>query len=67
MKPTTWDSDSGSEREHDFAHMYFMIQGADPLEVNLKSHLDFDDISMDKLGEAFEQLLDNNDVLKKNF
>jgi len=54
MKVTTWDSDSGSESENDFAHICFMVQRDDPIEVNSKSNLNCDDISIDELGKAFE-------------
>jgi len=47
MKITTWDTDSGSESEDDSAHMCFVVQGDDPLDVNSKSNLDCDDISIE--------------------
>ena len=57
--------DSESESE-DSAHVCLIVQGDDPLEVNSKSNLNCDDISIDELGEAFE-LSDNYDLLKKKF
>ena len=38
-----------------------------PHEVNSESNLNCDDINIDELGEAFKQLFDNNDLLKKKF
>ena len=65
MKARIWDSDSESDDEVDSAHICFMVQGDDPLEINSESH--FDDISMDELGEAVEQLSNNYDILKNKY
>ena len=47
MKITTWDTESESKSEDDSAHMCFVVQGDDPLDVNSKSNLDCDDISIE--------------------
>jgi len=57
IKATTWDL--GSEFEDDFAHMCFMVQGDDPLEINSEFDFDEDDkLSYDDLTMCCEELFE---------
>ena len=64
MKVTTWDSDS--ESEDDSMHMFFMVQGDDPLKVNSESDFDEDDkLSYDDLAICCEELFEKYDFMAK--
>ena len=62
----TWDSKSESKEELDTAHLCFMANENTP-KVTSESHLDECELSMNKLGKAFEELFNNYDFLKKKY
>jgi len=62
----TWDSKSDSEEEVDMANVYFMANENTP-KVTSESYLDDCELSMDELGETFEELFNNYDFLKKKY
>ena len=51
----TWDSENESEEDVDMVNMCFMANDNNTTKVFLKTTLDDSDLSIDKLGEAFEQ------------
>ena len=61
-----WDSGSESDEEIDTAHMCFMAK-ENTNKVTPKSSIDNCELSMDELGEAFEELSQNYDFLKKKY
>jgi len=62
----TWDSESKSEKEVDTANVCFMANDNTP-KVTSESSLDDCELTMDELGEAFEELSHNYDFLKKKY
>ena len=61
---TTWNLESESEEEVDTAHVCFMANENTP-KVTFESYLDECELSMDELDEAFEELSNNYDFLRK--
>jgi len=61
----TWDSESESEKEVDTANVCFMTNDNTPKVIS-KPCLDGCDLTMDELGDAFVELSNNYDFLKKN-
>ena len=62
----TWDSKSETDEEVDMAHVCFMANGNTPKVISEPS-LDDCELTMDELGEAFEELCNNYDFLKKKY
>ena len=62
----TWDSKSESEKEVDTTNMCFMTNGNTP-KVTSEPSLDDYDLTMDELGDAFVELSNNYDFLKKKY
>ena len=62
----TWDSESEFEEEVESTHVYFMANENTP-KVTYETTLDDSELSMDELGEAFEELSNNYDFLKKKY
>ena len=63
---STWDLESDSEEEVDTANVCFMANENTP-KVTFESCLDDCELTMDELGEAFEELSHNYDFLKKKY
>jgi len=61
-----WDLESEFEEELDTAHVCFMVN-ENTSKVTSESHLDECELSMDELGEAFEELSNNYDFLKMKY
>ena len=62
MKVSNWGSECESEKDDDSAHICFMVQGDDPLEVSSESHLD--NLSMDEIASFFKLFEEKYDLLK---
>ena len=62
----TWDSESESEEEADMANVYFMAN-ENTAKIKFNSYLNECELSMDELGEAFEEFSNNHDFLKKKY
>ena len=60
----TWDSESDFEEKGDTANVYFMTNENTP-KITSKASLNECELSMDELGETFEELSNNNVFLKK--
>ena len=61
----TWDSESEIDEEVDTAHACFMTNDNTP-KVTSEPLLDNCELTMDELGEAFEELSNNYDSLKRS-
>ena len=61
----TWHSESESDEEVDTANVYFMANDNTP-KVTFEPSLDDYELTIEELGEAFEELSNNYDFLKKN-
>ena len=61
----TCDSESDSEEEVDTTNVYFMANENTPKIIS-ESSLDKCELFMDELGEAFEELSNNYDFLKRS-
>ena len=62
----TWDSESKSKEEVDTANVCFMANDNTP-KVTFESSLDDYDLTIDELGDAFVELSNNYDFLKKKY
>jgi len=62
----TWDSESESEEEVNTANVCFLAN-ENTTKVTSESSLKECELSMDKLDEAFEELSNNYDFLKKKY
>ena len=62
----TWDSESETDEEVDMAHVYFMANDGTP-KITFEPSLDDSELTMDELGEAFEELSNNYDFFKKKY
>ena len=54
----TWDSESETDEEVDTAYVYFMANDNTP-KVTFEPSLDDSELTMDELGEVFEELSNN--------
>ena len=62
----TLDSESETDEEVDTAHVCFMANDNTP-KVTFRPSLDDSELIMDELGEAFEELSNNYNFLKRKF
>ena len=62
----TWDSESESDADDDTANVYFMTN-ANTINVCSEPSLDVSYLSIYELGDAFEQLSQNYDLLKMKY
>ena len=62
----TWDSESETDDELDTAYVCFMANDNTP-KVTFEPSLDDNELTMNELGEAFEELSNNYDFLKKKY
>ena len=63
----TWDSKSEFDEDIDMANICFMVQNNGTTKVISEPILDDSDLSIDELRDAFEQLSNNYDFLKKKY
>ena len=61
-----WDLESDSEKEVNTTNVYFMANENTPKETSEIS-IDECELFMDESGEAFEELFNNYDFLKKKY
>jgi len=62
----TWDSESDTDEEVNMAHACFMANDNTP-KLASEPSLDDCELTMDESGEAFEELSNNYDFLKKKY